>query len=66
LVEISDVGGQLTATGSASASSTSGSSGAQGGSKAGAAMGMPTASSGLIVSIVTVAALLGGVARVLA
>jgi len=60
------VGGQLTASGSASASSTSGSSSAQGGSKAGAAMGMPTASSGLIVSIVTVAALLGGVARVLA
>jgi len=56
------VNGQITVTGSASPSS---SGDAKSSSKSGA-VGMPTAGSGLIVSIVTVAALLGGVARVLA
>jgi len=57
-----DVNGQITVTGSASPSS---SGDAKSSSKSGA-VGMPTAGSGLIVSVVTVAALLGGVARVLA
>ena len=58
-----DVAGELTATGSASSASASSSS--HGGSTAGA-IGMPTVSGGLIGTVVTVAALLGGIALLLA
>jgi len=58
------IGGQLTATGSAS---PSGSSGASGGSaQKGGAIGMPTISGGLVGTFITIVAFLGGVARVMA